>query len=100
MPCSDNGVPYPPSREEILTRKMPAVLCGLVRALGVTAVLESVDWKEAGVNPVEFREWWQMHQKDDEVRRVREERNRRRAELRAQAESKLTPDELAAIKEK
>jgi predicted acyl esterase len=100
MPCFDGGVPYPPSREEVLTAKMPAVLCGIVTYMGIDVLVEMVNWQEAGVTPAEFREWWRLHQRDDEVRRVREARDKRRAELRLQAEGKLTPEELDVIKER
>jgi hypothetical protein len=100
MPCSDGGIPYPPSREEVLNRMMPAVLCGLVAALGIETVIQAVDWKEAGVTVPAFREWWHLHQQKDELRRVREARDKRRAELRAQAEAKLSHEELEIIKER
>lgn len=97
MPCSDGGVPYPPSREEVLNSRMPAVLCGLVSVIGLDAVLATVDWKEAGVSQGEFREWWAMHQRQDAQRRAREADQKRRQELRAQAEAKLTPEERAVL---
>lgn len=100
MPCTDGGVPYPPTREEIIAAKMPAVLCGLVSKLGVDAVVDAVDWVEAGVTPAEFVEWWTVHERNDRMRRQREARQREQEALRAQALAKLSPAERAALGQK
>lgn len=63
MPCYDP--PYPPTRLEILTAKVSAILCGIVRSIGPEKVLEVVDWAQAGVAPAEFLEWWKLHQEQD-----------------------------------
>lgn len=97
MPCYDGGAPYPPSRDEVLNRKMPAVLCGLVQALGPETVIQAIDWRAAGVTQAEFREWWALHVAEDNRRRQREAEQKRREELRRAAQNKLTPDELDAI---
>lgn len=51
MPCYN-----PPTPLEEAGKKMPAVLCGLVRALGPEKVVEVVDWAQAGVTEEEFLE--------------------------------------------
>lgn len=61
MPCYD-----PPTPLEIVGKKMPAVLCGLVRALGPEKVVEVVDWAQAGVTKEDFLEWWKLHSKEDQ----------------------------------
>jgi len=33
MPCTDGGVPFPPTREEVLADKVPAMLCAIVGAI-------------------------------------------------------------------
>lgn len=92
MPCYD-----PPSRDEILSTKMPAVLCSIVSQCGVDQVLSIVNWEETGVLPGEFREWWNHHVKRDIERRQREDEQKRREQLRQQAKEKLTPEEMAAL---
>lgn len=95
MPCYT--APEPPSREEILSAKMPAVLCALAAHLGEDEIIKIVDWREAGVTAIEFRDWWRLHQKRDQQRRAAEDEARRRAELKAAAVAKLTPEERAAL---
>ncbi len=46
----------------------------------------------------ELATWWEAHFKADEARIQRGEQAERERELRASAEAKLTPEELAAIK--
>ena len=80
MPCTDGGVPYPESRLEILTTLTPQMLCAVLSAMSADegrALLDKVDWKEAGVSRNRLEEWWRLHQQHDqarkhEVRRVRE----------------------------
>lgn len=98
MPCYDGGVPYQLSREEVLDRKVSAILCGLVRVIGADVVLSTVDWKEAGVSQSEFREWWSIHQRRDEQRKQREAAYKRQRQLREQVEAKLTPEELEILR--
>jgi hypothetical protein len=99
MPCTDGGVPYPPSREELLDKKVPsAMLCALLSVGLPSGMLEQIDWDEAGITRAEFTEWWQRHRAQDVVRRAAEQRTREREELRRLAEAKLTPEELAAIR--
>lgn len=69
MPCDCSG--YPPSREEVLDHKMPAVLCAVISEYGMD-ILDSIDWKESGVKRKEFEEWWVLHQARDKERRARE----------------------------
>lgn len=67
MPCYEG-----PRPEELLERKMPAVLCALATALGGQhPIWDAIDWKEAGVTPAEFEQWWENHQKQDAQRRSR-----------------------------
>lgn len=61
-------------------RKLAAILCGLIRAIAPTQVLQaqvfaSVDWKAAGVSHDEAVQWWMDHFAKDEER----ERNERGA---------------------
>jgi len=107
MPCTDGGVPYPRSREEKLTDKMPAVLCGIMRVLppfkdqmemARHPVFAQLNWREAGVAPGELWDWWQMHKAEDDARRQREAQEQRRRRLVKQAKAKLSPEELAALK--
>ena len=77
MPCTDGGVPFPPSREEVLNDKVPVpMLCALLSLIEEEGTLEGrladVDWKEAGITKAEFREWWETHKRRDAERRQRE----------------------------
>jgi hypothetical protein len=85
MPCNDGGVPYPPTREEVLNDKVPVpMLCALLTVLKqdgqLEAYLNDIDWKEAGITEDEFLEWWTNHKRRDQQRKAREE-ERRRAKL-------------------
>ena len=75
MPCSDGGVPYPPSAEEVAAAKFakraPSLLCSACRALDRLGF----DFDE---NP-ELSEWWAKHKKEDDARI---ERERKEAEIR------------------
>lgn len=98
MPCFDGSAPYPPSREEVLDDKMPAVLCSLVSRVGIDQIIALVDWKEAGVTQAEFQEWWVLHlQRDIDHRQIYEQQERIKA-LRKQAKDKLTPEEIATLR--
>lgn len=77
MPCTDGGVPFPPTREEILNDKIPVpMLCALLSVLAkdgtIEGILSDIDWKEAGINQQDFDEWWRLHRLRDQQRRERE----------------------------
>jgi hypothetical protein len=100
MPCTDGGVPYPPSREEILDSKTPAMLCALIGALEKSDYLDAldrIDWKESGLTRNQFEEWWGIHQQRDEARRKREAEQKRIAALREEGLSKLTDAQKRAL---
>lgn len=71
MPCSDGGVPYPPSKEEReaakFAQRAPGMLCSAARALERLGY----DFDE---NP-ELSDWWAKHKKEDDARiaRIQEE---------------------------
>lgn len=95
MPCFDNQ-PHEPSREEVLARKMPAVLCAILRCHTVNelrAMFARINWKDAGVTPEEVDEWWRLHNANDRERAAREREQRERDRVRAKALAKLTPAE-------
>lgn len=94
MPCYTPD--YGPTDAEILERKIPAVLCAILRAHG-PSVLDGVDWKEAGVSHAEFSKWWKCHEQEDAERRRREAEYQTVRTKRADALAKLTPEERAII---
>lgn len=101
MPCGDGGVPYPPTREEILEAKTPRMLCAVLSTLDpgvLDACLGHVNWKEAGVTRAELEEWWALHRKRDAQRRKREKAEADQKELRGKALAKLTPAEAKALR--
>lgn len=89
MPCLNDG--YPPSPQEILDAKAPALLCGLLNTF-IPSELESrlnhVDWESTGVTREEFNEWWMDHKLRD---------RRRKETIIRDAKAKLTPIERRAL---
>lgn len=78
-----------------------AVLCGLfteIEADGELILwLGDINWKEVGVTRRTVEGWWKAHKKEDEVRRARENAEKNKAELKAAALKKLSPEERAAL---
>lgn len=74
MPCSDGGVPYPPTPREIAATKFAKraepMLCSACRALERLGY----DFDE---NP-ELSEWWDKHKKEDAARVAREKQEQER----------------------
>ncbi len=72
MPCSDGGVPYPPSKEELAERAFikrgPGLLCSACRAL------DSFGY-DFDLNP-ELSDWWAKHKAEDEERERKEQAKR------------------------
>jgi hypothetical protein len=98
MPCSDGG----PSPEQIRDqRSIPAMLCGLLTVLersdNLDAVLDAMDWTEAGVSREWFDHWWPEHKREDAERRAWEAAERSRLAERRAALEKLSPAERAAL---
>ena len=92
MPCIDNPTP-----EERRGDNTEAMLCGIVTALdragALNAVLNAVDWGEAGVQRHHFDAWHQRHVQQDERRKEREARERDREQVLA----RLSPEERKAL---
>jgi hypothetical protein len=70
MPCYDHEA----AMDRVTHSKMAAVLCQLVKTLGCENIINTVDWEEAGVDPDDFRIWWEDHVKRDAERKLREQR--------------------------
>lgn len=72
MPCSDGGVPYPPSKEELaeraFTKRAPGMLCSACRAL------EGFGY-DFDLNP-ELADWWAKHKEEDAERERKEHAKR------------------------
>lgn len=107
MPCRDpvDWDTQPETRHGMRIEDFEAVLCGLFTALEgneqandmLPLWLRNVDWKEAGVTRKKVATWWKRHKAEDEARRVREAAEKHKAELKAAALAKLTPEEKAAL---
>lgn len=70
MPCISNYDNEPRTPEQIFDRKTPAMLCAILRAIppeSHAAVLQAVDWTQAGVTRAEFDAWWTVHQERDAI---------------------------------
>lgn len=102
MPCTDGGVPYPPTPEEIARKKFAKraepMLCSACRALERLGY----DFDE---NP-ELSEWWDKHKKEDAARIAREEAAAQRqawerrivAEALGKSINELTEEEKKLLK--
>jgi hypothetical protein len=107
MPCRDGGYEdeVRVSRKTVSDHEMlEATLCGVFTAAeegvivgGLDGLLARIDWKEAGVKRGHVEAWWKRHKKEDAVRLAREAAEKRKADLRLTAISKLSPAELAAL---
>ncbi len=105
MPCNDGAdVRYYYEEDLKKLKKVEAALCGVLTVLEnvpddwginltVDDILDVVDWKEAGIKRAWLEDWWEEHKKEDASRREREEQNRITQAKRAEALSKLTPEE-------
>lgn len=61
MPCYE-----PPTEGEAFGKQhLPAVLCQLIKRIGLDTVLKTFDWKEAGIDPDGFLAWWKEHEERD-----------------------------------
>jgi hypothetical protein len=99
MPCYDADPRDPTisqSRLDIL-QGTEATLCAisavLERSDQLKAVLDQVDWKEAGVKRYQFESWWATHKAEDELRRTAEQAAAERKRKISAARAKLTPEE-------
>lgn len=102
MPCTDGGVPYPPSPKEIAHKKFikraEPMLCSACRALERLGY----DFDE---NP-ELSEWWDKHKKEDALREAAERKAAEKEEWERRVItdalrkpiSKLTKEEIALFK--
>jgi PAS domain-containing protein len=107
MPCRDDWsdrIPREETRHGMTISDFEAALCGILTAAqqGILigrddALLDLVDWQEAGVTRKKVNAWWRQHQKEDEQRRAREAAEQRKAQLKESALSKLTAEERAAL---
>lgn len=101
MPCTDGGAPYPPTREQELEAKAPAMLCAITKVLDdsniIGTIFDRVDWATAGVTAYEFQEWWELHKEKDRQRMRDEVRNAERERKRKDALAKLTKADRKAL---
>jgi folylpolyglutamate synthase/dihydropteroate synthase len=99
MPCNDGG--YANQYVQTL-QNAQAALCGITKVLDqqnfLNKILDAVDWQEAGISRTDFQVWFEQHKEQDAARRRRQHEEQRRAQLIQQAQSKLTPEEIRALK--
>ena len=99
MPCSDGGVPYPPSPAEVardkFARRAEPLLCAACRSL------EALHF-DFDTNP-ELSEFWATHKREDTLREEAEAKQefRRRQAIAASKKpvGRLTKEELKLLKE-
>jgi hypothetical protein len=103
MPCRDEWA----SEQEIRAdykelRLVQAGLCAVLSYLdshqmAFPIMLQSINWKEAGISEKEFVGWWEAHKVEDRMRREREAAEDRKKKLRQSALDKLTPEEKKVL---
>lgn len=103
MPCrgpDDDGVRVDPMTLKRL-HDIEAMLCGFIKAINKTGrlaqVLDTIEWKTAGVGRAAFEQWWGLHQREDASRDAADKAAAHRGKLRQTALNKLTADEAAAL---
>ena len=78
-------------------RNVPRLLCGIFSVLDVlgirNALLDQVDWKEAGIDRGWAERWWTEHKLQDDARRLAEEKRRADERARKRILAKLTVKE-------
>lgn len=99
MPCTDGGVPYPPSPAEIraaeTAKKIPAMLCATIRAAMLATgkpfqhLLTYVDEVESGIKRKDLEDWWRKHVREDEERRKAAKKRAKAKAIRMSALKKL-----------
>lgn len=81
-----------------------AALCAILSATNNPVhgqknwIFDQVDWKEAGVNRAAVESWWQKHQDEDQIRKSKEAAKAKRQSLKRQALSRLSKEEIEALK--
>lgn len=111
MPCRTDPDPEYEYRQisDALNRR-EAMLCAVLRALRdrvepfeavndnpLEFVLSRIDWDEAGVTEVAFRDWWYSHVVADQKRIAREKSKKMMAEAIQKIREVLTPEELEQL---
>ena len=103
MPCRDPDwdIPKVTKRFGMDIHDFESVLCGIFTHLeknwALNVTLDDVNWSEVGVSRGMVEAWWAGHKREDERRRKREAAEKRKAELRVAALSKLTDEEKEAL---
>lgn len=104
MPCSDWGYERCPDNTEAnKVKKLTQMLCATFHTIErmhygrVTDFFEDYDEynleEECGVGRKEILAWWREHQKEDEIRKTKEAKQKEDKAIREAALAKLTPKE-------
>jgi hypothetical protein len=107
MPCYDGGPSCTTSyesdyrRERKAKERTEAMLCAVLSVLEyettLTAVLDDVDYTEAGFKRAHLEAWWKEHKVLDAKRRVREAKERDAAKKAAETKAKAKKAREAAL---
>ena len=101
MPCSDGGPSYGTNTIYVEKGTQTSRLCAVFRVLEkegkLGALLNEIDWEEAGVSRFSTERWWESHKKEDRQRRQREAAETARKKARRAVLSKLTPAEKKVL---
>lgn len=89
MPCYDGR------EDEDNTRnyQLASVLCGVITKHGIS-ILNTLDWKEIGVDRSIVLRWWDLHLAEDKRRRERAQAEVERNKNKLLALSKLPPEDM------
>jgi hypothetical protein len=105
MPCRDD-YDGRPAADALKFERMLCAICTTIEHgsndkdfTPLYAILSSVDWSEAGVERKEFENWWELHKQRDRARRAEEDKKLKQQALIKSAQSKLSAEEWAALKQ-
>ncbi len=103
MPCyggpSEPEVSISQSRYEDFEFQK-ALLCASLTFISNSHLLDDfftsetkLDWNEVGIDPEKARKWWDLHLKEDSLRKKQESIEREKKQMREKALKKLTKEE-------
>jgi hypothetical protein len=75
MPCYDASAEYERRYRDAKAAELEALLCAVFTTLGLERVLDDIDLTDCGVAKQWIADWWEQHQRKDEIRRRMQEAN-------------------------
>lgn len=97
MPCNSCAQPAQAKSADPSYKELEAMLCAVVRMLGIEVLLLEGNWKEAGVDPDKLSRWFHEHERKDAARRLEKARRAEAARKKEAALAKLTDEEKSLL---